>query len=119
MQFAKKQVVSERLARETRSALGAEAMPTRIAADASVDSGEKPLLLSMVMGVDKAPRSMRWAPLRAKLVRLDALTAGDFGVVARQAHMRLDEMTAEEVVAALEIELQLRSPMRGRAMGFV
>ena len=49
---------------------------------------------------------------------VDGLTAGDFGVVARQAKMRLDAMTAEEVIAALAIELQLRSPMRGRAMGF-
>ena len=61
---------------------------------------------------------IRWAHLRAKLARLDGLTAGDFGVVARQAQMRLDAMTAEEVIAALAIELQLRSPMRGRAMGF-
>lgn len=61
---------------------------------------------------------IRWAHLRTKLARLDGLTAGDFGVVARQANMRLDAMTADEMIAALGTELQLRSPLRGRAMGF-
>jgi hypothetical protein len=61
MQFSRRQVVSEQLARQTRSALGADAIPTRIgsvALNTTVDSAEKPLLLSMVIGVDKAPRSM-------------------------------------------------------------
>ena len=61
---------------------------------------------------------IRWAHLRAKLARLDGLTAGDFAVVAKQAHMRSDAMTSDEMIAVLEAELQLRSPMRGRAMGF-
>ena len=61
---------------------------------------------------------IRWAHLRSKLARLDGLTAGDFAVVARQADMRFDAMTPDEMIAVLEAELQLRSPMRGRAMGF-
>ena len=60
----------------------------------------------------------RWAHLRTKLARLDGLTAGDFAVIARQASMRSDAMTSDEMIAVLEAELQLRSPMRGRAIGF-
>ena len=61
---------------------------------------------------------IRWTHLRTKLARLDGLTAGDFAVIARQASMRLDVMTSDEMITVLEAELQLRSPMRGRAMGF-
>ena len=61
---------------------------------------------------------IRWTHLRTKLARLDGLTAGDFAVIARQASMRLEAMTSDEMMAVLEAELQLRSPMRGCAMGF-
>ena len=61
---------------------------------------------------------IRWAHLRTKLARLDGLTAGDFAVIARQASMRSDAMTSDEMMAVLEAELQLRSAMRGRAIGF-
>ena len=61
---------------------------------------------------------IRWTHIRAKLARLDGLTAGDFAVIARQAGMRLDAMTSDEMIAVLEAELQLHSPMRGRVMGF-
>jgi SpoVK/Ycf46/Vps4 family AAA+-type ATPase len=61
---------------------------------------------------------IRWAHLRTKLARLDGLTAGDYAVIARQASMRTDAMMPDEMIAVLEAELQLRSPMRGRAIGF-
>ena len=49
---------------------------------------------------------------------LDGLTAGDFAVIAKQSNMRLDAMTSDEMIVVLEAELRLRSPMRGRGMGF-
>ena len=61
---------------------------------------------------------IRWAYIRQKLARLDGLTAGDFAVAARQASMRSNAMKSDEMIAVLEAELQLRSPMRGRTMGF-
>ena len=48
---------------------------------------------------------------------LDGLTAGNFAVIAKQSNMRLDAMTSDEMIAVLEAELRLRSPMRGRGMG--
>ena len=57
--------------------------------------------------------------VRARLDRMDGLTAGDFAVIARQQRLSNATIPAVKIVEQLEAELLLREPRRGRMIGFV
>ena len=83
-----------------------------------LDVEQRFAMLRNQMGVNHVSEQ-QFQDLRNRLQRLDGLTLGDFAVVAAQVAARKLAMTADEVVALLEAELQLRLPQRGRVMGFV
>ena len=57
--------------------------------------------------------------VRARLDRMDGLTAGDFAVIARQQRLSNAAIPTANIVEQLEAELLLREPRRGRGIGFV